>query len=159
MEVLIKSITAFPKDTTLPFTLSKDSVHLIHRLCELQVYIKNGILGYVISLPLVNRENFNIYRLIPVPFPIDRTKYLYIDTGKSFLWIDQARQYYFMTEKEWEDSCKLVNTMSYVCKQTNLSSPPTYMTIVWSNCWNPEELFLQVVINILSKFQVRFGLN
>ena len=130
MEVLIKSIPAFPKDTTLPFPLSKDSVHLILRLCELQVYIKNGILGYVIALPLVNRGNFNICRLIPIPVPIDRTKYLYIDTGKSFLWIDQARQYYFMTDNEWMDSCKLVNTMSCVCKQNQ----PLLSSHLHDNC-------------------------
>jgi len=57
------------------------TAHLILRLCDLQVYIKNGILGYVIQLPLVNRGNFNIYRLIPIPVPLDRTKFLYIDTG------------------------------------------------------------------------------
>ena len=61
MEVLIKSVSAFPKDTTLPFPLSKYSAHLMLRLRELQVYIKNGILGYVISLPLVNQGKFNIY--------------------------------------------------------------------------------------------------
>jgi hypothetical protein len=88
MDVLIKSIPAFPKDTALPFPVSKDSTHLLLRLCELQVYIKNGILGYAIFLPLVNRGTFNIYRLIPIPMPLDHTKYLYIDTGKSFLWID-----------------------------------------------------------------------
>ena len=96
MGALIKNVSAFPKDTTLPFPLSKDSAHFILRLCDLQVYIKNGILGYVILLPLVSRGNFSIYRLIPIPVPLDRSKFLYIDTVKSFLWIDQARQYYFM---------------------------------------------------------------
>jgi hypothetical protein len=67
MEALIKSVSAIPKYTTLPFPLCKDSVHLLLRLCDLQVYIKNGILGYVILLPLVNRGNFNIYRLMPIP--------------------------------------------------------------------------------------------
>ena len=117
MEVLIKSVSAFPKDTSPPFPLSKDSAHLVLRLCELQVYIKNGILGYVISLPLVNQGNFNIYRLIPIPVPLDRSKFLYIDTGKSFLWVDQARQYYFLTDKEWMNSCKILTSMKYVCKQ------------------------------------------
>ena len=97
--------------------MSKDSAHLLFRLYELQVYIKNGILGYVILLPLVNRGNFNIYRLIPIPVPLDRTKFLYVDTGKSFLWIDQARQYYFMTDEGWKDSCKILNTLQYVCNQ------------------------------------------
>ena len=42
-------------------------------------------------------ECVNIHRLIPNPVPLDRTKFLYIDIGKSFLWIDQAQQNYFMT--------------------------------------------------------------
>ena len=64
MEALIKSVSAFPKDTTFPFPLSKDSAHFVLRLCDLQLYIKNGILGYVILLPLVNRGNFNIIIII-----------------------------------------------------------------------------------------------
>ena len=75
MEALIKSVSAFPKDTTFPFPLSKDSAHFVLRLCDLQLYIKNGILGYVILLPLVNRGNFNIYRLIPIPVLLDRSKF------------------------------------------------------------------------------------
>ena len=46
METLIKNVSAFPKDTTLPIPMSKDSAHLLVRLYELQVHIKNGILGY-----------------------------------------------------------------------------------------------------------------
>jgi len=69
MEALIKSVSAFPKYTALTFPLSKDSEHLALRLCDLQVYIKNGILGYVIQLSLVNRGNINIYRLITIPVP------------------------------------------------------------------------------------------
>jgi hypothetical protein len=34
METLIKSAPAFPKETTLPLPMSKDSVHLLTRLCE-----------------------------------------------------------------------------------------------------------------------------
>jgi len=64
------------------------------------VYIKEGILVYIILLPLVTRGNFNIYRLMPIPVPLDRTKFMYVDTGKSFLWVDQTRQYYFMTDKD-----------------------------------------------------------
>jgi hypothetical protein len=117
MESLMRSSPAFPKDTTLQFPLSKDSTHLLLRLCELQVYIKNGILRYVILIPLINRGTFDIYRLIPIPISFDRNQFLYIETGKPFLWIDQARQYYFLTEEEWVDSCNILNPMSYVCKQ------------------------------------------
>lgn len=76
MEALIKSVSAFPKDTSLPISLSKDSAHLLVRLYELQVYIDNGIIGFVILLPLVNRGNCNVCRLIPIPVPLERTKFL-----------------------------------------------------------------------------------
>jgi hypothetical protein len=39
------------------------------RLCDLQAYIKNGILGYVIQLPLVNRGNYNIRGLLLEKYP------------------------------------------------------------------------------------------
>jgi hypothetical protein len=64
METIIKSVPAFPKDTALAFPLSKNSAHLLLRLCKSQVYIKNGILGYVVLLPFLNRGYFNIYRVI-----------------------------------------------------------------------------------------------
>jgi hypothetical protein len=130
MESLLKNSHAFPKDTSLPFPLSKDSAYQLTRLCELKVYIKNGILGYVILLPLVNQGNFNIYRLIPIPVPLDKTKFLYIDTGKSFLWIDQARQYYFLSEKEVLEECKIIHPMLYVCKQNQ----PLLSSHLHENC-------------------------
>jgi hypothetical protein len=116
MESLM-SVPTFPKDTTPPFPLSKDSVHLLFRLCQLQVYIKNGILGYVILLPLVSRGTFDLYRLIPILISLDRSQFLYIETCKPYLWIDQSVQYYFLTEEEWIGSCNIVNPMSHVCKQ------------------------------------------
>jgi len=130
MDSLIKCSPAFPKDTSLPFPLSKDSSHLLIRMCNLQVYIKNGILGYVILLPLVNRGTFDVYRLIPIPIALDRNQYLYIETGKSFLWIDKARQYYFLSDRGWMDTCKLLNPRSYVCHQ----SEPLLSSHLQENC-------------------------
>jgi hypothetical protein len=60
LETLRKSIPSFPKDTLAPFSLSKDSTNLILRICVVHIYIRNGILGYVISIPLVNRGTFAV---------------------------------------------------------------------------------------------------
>jgi hypothetical protein len=114
IELLMKSAPAFPKDTNVPFPMSKDSTHLLIRLCELQVYIKSGIVGYVILLPLVNRGTFDIYKLIPIPISLHRNQYLYLEGGKPFLWIDQTRQYYFLTDGEWMNSCRVLNARSCV---------------------------------------------
>jgi hypothetical protein len=130
METLMRSAPAFPKDTTLPIPLSKDSIHLLLWLRELQVYIKNGVLDYVILLSLISRGTFDIYRLIPIPISLDRNQFLYTGTSKAFLWSDQAKQYYFLTEEEWTGSCNLLNTRSYVCKQNQ----PLLSSHLHANC-------------------------
>jgi hypothetical protein len=40
------------KGVILPLFSRKDSTHLMYRICNLQVYINDGILGYVINIPL-----------------------------------------------------------------------------------------------------------
>jgi len=82
---LVKNAPAFPEDTTLPFPLSKDSTHLVVRVCSLQVYINEEILGYIISIPLVGRSSFGIYKLIPKPVALDHIEYLYDETEKNIL--------------------------------------------------------------------------
>jgi hypothetical protein len=52
LETLRKSIPSFHKDTLAPFSLSKDSNSLISRICDIHIYIKDGMLGYVISITL-----------------------------------------------------------------------------------------------------------
>jgi hypothetical protein len=49
----------------------------------------------VITLPLINRGVFKIYRMVPVPIPLGNKKFAYINTEESYLYIDQTRQYHF----------------------------------------------------------------
>jgi hypothetical protein len=72
---------------------------------------------YVISIPLVNRGIFRAYKLIPIPVPTDHVTFMYTGTRNPFLWIDQATQYYFMTNAEWLNDYKVVDLRSYVCRQ------------------------------------------
>ena len=42
------SSPSFPTDASLPFALSKDSTHLLHRICEMQINIGDDMLDCVI---------------------------------------------------------------------------------------------------------------
>jgi hypothetical protein len=117
MDALTQSIPYFPKDTVAPFPLSKNSANLLYRVCDVHVYIYEGTLGYVITLPLVNRGVFKIFNMIPIPIHLETTKFVYINTEESILCIDQIRQYYFMMTKEELARCKTTDASSYICKQ------------------------------------------
>jgi hypothetical protein len=106
LEALIKSVPALPRDVIFPFPLSKDSAYLVLKVCNFHVYVSNGVLVYVIHVPLVNRGQFDIYKLISIPMPLDQVRFLYLGTSNSFSWIDNAREYYFMTDRYWLDTCK-----------------------------------------------------
>ncbi|KDR06842.1 hypothetical protein L798_03894, partial [Zootermopsis nevadensis] len=74
-------------------------------------------LGYVITLPLINRGTFKVFRMIPIPIPLGKNKFAYIDTDESNLCLDQTRQYYFgINDKEFNE-CKNVDSNTRICKQ------------------------------------------
>ncbi|PNF24653.1 hypothetical protein B7P43_G18128, partial [Cryptotermes secundus] len=117
LESLKKGIPYFPEGTLTPFSLSKDSISMIYKLSDVHVYINKGLLGYVITLPLLNKNVFKALKLIPLPIAKDKFKFVYIETENSILYVDETRQYYFTTSREELDKCKLMKARSFVCKQ------------------------------------------
>ena len=93
LESLKESQSFFPRDTILPFPLSKDPTNIIYKVREMQVYIQNDRLSYVVSVPLVNKGEFKAYHLVPVPIPVNKDKLIYIKTVKSILCVDNSQQY------------------------------------------------------------------
>jgi hypothetical protein len=82
-----------PPDNSRPFPLSKDSTYLLCKICNAQVYIYNHILNYIVELPLINKGDYDILRLIPVPIPLGGGKFVYLDAGSVLLYFDSARQH------------------------------------------------------------------
>ena len=117
LQSLRESQASFPRDTILPFALSADSASLVYKVCDVQVYIQNGRLSYVISVPLVDKGEFKAYYLVPIPIPVNKDKLIYIRTEKSILCIDRARHYYYFSSDQELQDCKETAKLKYVCKQ------------------------------------------
>ena len=79
LDALKNGVSSFPPDTTLPFPLSKDYLFLLYQLSDVCVYTYKKRLGYVISVPLVNKRPFNVYRMVPLSLPVDQDHFVYID--------------------------------------------------------------------------------
>jgi hypothetical protein len=124
LDTLKSSSPSFPADTTLPFSLGKDYLHVLYQLSDVRVYTYKKRLGYVISVPLVHKRTFTMLRMIPLPVPVDQEHFLYIDVKDSVLCLDQSKQYYFtMTDAELP-KCKLaeLDYHVYTYQRTLLST-------------------------------------
>jgi len=95
LDTLKSSSPSFPADTTFPFPLGKDYLHSVYQLSDVHVCTYKERLGYVITVPLVRKKTFTVLRMIPIPVPVNREHFLYIDVRESVLCLDRARQYYF----------------------------------------------------------------
>jgi hypothetical protein len=62
-----------PRELSLPIPLSATYQNLIVSIIDLDVFIKNNFLVYVIRLPLTNHVNYNLYHVLPLPIKIKDT--------------------------------------------------------------------------------------
>ena len=89
----------------------------MYKVCDVQVYIQNGKLIYVVSMPLIDKGQFKAYYLVPIPIPLNTHKLVHIRTEKSLLCVDRTRQYYFFGSDQELQGCKEITKRRYVCKQ------------------------------------------
>ena len=87
--------------------LSKVSANLLIKLCDLNTYINDEVLTYVITLPVVSRGTFEMFKLIAKTTPLESEAFLCIDTRNNNI-IDKAEMCH----------CKTTTTESYVCTQS-----------------------------------------
>ena len=130
LDSLLESQPFFPRDTIPPFPLNKDSTGMIYKVCETKVYIKNNKLSYLISTPLVNKGEFRVYYLVPVPIQTNKDKLVYIKTVKSIMCVDSGRQYYYFSSEAELQKCKEPAKDTYVCRQEK----PLLSSLVQEEC-------------------------
>jgi len=73
MKQLKTSQADIPSERSLPIPLSATYQNLIVNMIDLDVFIKNNFLVYVICLPLTNHVNYNLDHMLPLPIKIRNT--------------------------------------------------------------------------------------
>jgi hypothetical protein len=117
LEAQRESQSFLPRDTVLPFSLSKDSANLIYNVCEMQIYLQNNRLSYVVDIPFVNKGEFKVYQLVPIPILVNKNKLVYIRSAEPLLCVDTTRQYYYFSSDRELQTCKESLRKRYMCKQ------------------------------------------
>jgi len=73
MKQMKASQADIPSELSLPIPLSATYQSLIVNMIDLDVFIRNKFLVYVIRLPLTNHINYNLYHVLPLPIKIKGT--------------------------------------------------------------------------------------
>jgi len=116
------SQTDIPGDLTLPIPLSATHQNLIVNIVDLDVFIKDNFLVYVIRLLLTNHIRYNVYHVLPLPISIKDTgtRFTFILPEREYLLMDTAKRYYAKLRVTEFEECKLITLCHRVCKQNSL---------------------------------------
>jgi hypothetical protein len=106
--------------------------HVLLKIIVIAVNINDNVLGYVLKIPLVNSDVYNLYKLIPFPTKVNNSEnaFVYIESEKEFLMIETLKQVYVKLNELELDECKVMSPDWRVCKQTF----PLKSTYLYQEC-------------------------
>jgi hypothetical protein len=123
-----------PDELTWPIPLSAAHQNLIVNILivDLDVFIRDNFLVYVIRLPLTNHVKYNVYHVLPLLIRIKDTdnQFTFILPEREYLLMDTAKQYYAKLREGKITECKSITLRHRVCKQHN----PVQLTHLHEEC-------------------------
>lgn len=93
----------------LPFQAIPENILIFENILDIKSYSKNSEIIFIIEVPLVEKENYNLFNLFPLPTPIEN----------HFKMIIPNFQYLIINEKNFGYSnlpCNKIFDNEYLCK-------------------------------------------
>lgn len=100
----------------LPVALELNNMFIILSMSRVISYYYNGKIVFVVKVPLVNPEEYSVYRNLPLPIPHDSVKpntYSLIIPSSTFIAMTKDKTRYCMLNKL--DKCESANPECYIC--------------------------------------------
>lgn len=113
----IESINGNLVNTKLPFKPSFNNILKYEKILEIKSYSKFNQIVFIIEIPLVEINDYDYFRLYPLPVLKQGTFQLIIPTNKYL--ILNENEYSFTNEP-----CKEINSGEFLCKEANPTKIP-----------------------------------
>jgi hypothetical protein len=93
IEVFQKSHSILPPDLSLPSTARVAYDHGLMDFIDINVFINDNVLGYILRIPLVHSVVYNLYKLIPFPTRVQNSEdtFVFIGSEKDYLLMDTRK--------------------------------------------------------------------
>lgn len=132
---LVGNLKILPKYKDFPVSLDISNIHVLINTADLTCYYLNNKLMFIVKLPLVSLQQYNLYKNIPLPTPHTNDKlnsFAMIVPSEQFLALAKDKSFY--TYLKDLKNCKNILTETYLCEITDvyavLSSPSCEIEII-----------------------------
>lgn len=116
---LVENYRLLPSSRVLPTSLTLDNINIILNISDVSSYYIDHKIVFVIRLPLVTPDEYNLYRCIPFPIPYDKSNpnsFTTIIPSVKFVGITKDEQYYCKLDSLHQ--CKTIYN-NYICNIPN----------------------------------------
>lgn len=104
----------------LPVILEPNQFNNLIDSSDISVYYKNHRLVYIIEIPLIEQNDFFLYRAIPLPIKQNEENiYAFINPLEMYIGLRTDKQWYTHLSDRDITKCKKIND-AMICKQTDL---------------------------------------
>ncbi|KAK7871643.1 hypothetical protein R5R35_001828 [Gryllus longicercus] len=81
------------------------------------IYSYKNYLVYVLQIPLVSTNQFQLYKIVPFPKQIEDNTFMYIDVTKTYIFKDSLHHKYGKMTLNELHQCFQPNDINFVCKE------------------------------------------
>lgn len=117
LEQIIHISNHLQPNLMVPGGPTKDKITQLYSILEAKASVTKDHLIIKINIPLVNREFFKLYHIIPVPF-IKDNKLQSIVPSTKYLALNLKQDHFYVLTDKLKDQCKVLENNSLICKQT-----------------------------------------
>ncbi|XP_043496400.1 uncharacterized protein LOC122520375 [Polistes fuscatus] len=147
-EIMIKLMGNIPSGLESPIPKDEENSHLILDLINLVAYYCNNKLVFIIKIPLLPIQNFDIYETISIPTRIINNSYIFIQPNHEYFAIRKDKQEFTTITEEELSKCKKLENR-FMCVKFN----PTFNSQLKSIC--EAKLFLLTSSEVPKNCDVR----
>lgn len=117
---LFDELRNYKGEFELPITPDSSNINLYYKILEIQIFVSKGLVVFAIKIPLVDKQNYNLYNLIPLPIQHENNSiYSYIQPKKPYLLLSQSKAFYTLLQDL--NSCIEYREQEYLCKDISIA--------------------------------------
>lgn len=119
-KTLLDEISAYVGEYELPVVPEYQNMHTLYKITDLEIFSNQGLIIFVIKIPLVDKFTYDIYHMIPLPIQHSNATYLsYIQPQKEYLLLSRSKT--LVTLMQSLTACIEYAAMQFICRDIRVT--------------------------------------